>query len=542
MNFIEGQIIDIPHRAIHAGRIEFENGKIIHIQPLNEAPQRYILPGFIDAHVHIESSLLTPLHFGQLVVRHGTVAVVTDPHEIANVLGEDGIDFMLHSALTSPIKTFFSLPSCVPATPFDHAGAVIDAQQTERLMATGRFVALSEMMNIPGVLSADPEVMRKLRAAQRAGKPIDGHAPLLRGDDLRKYVQAGISTDHEASNPEEAREKIHLGMQIIIRNGSAAKNYEALAPLLAESPENLMFCTDDAHPDDLLEQGHIDAIVRRAIADGYDLFNVLAAACVHPVSHYHLPVGLLREGDPADFIVVNNLQDFKVESVYINGSCSFRVGNDVEPISPPSDFCPNKFVHDPIDAARIARLVKGPIPVIQLVPDELITDIYHYSPRTPTPNLQSDAEDDIQKIVYLNRYENGQPQVAFIRGFGIRHGALASSIGHDSHNIVAVGASDEAIVTAINALIAHRGGLAAVHSDIEILPLPIAGIMSPLPADDIAARYHHICSTALRLGTTLKAPFMTLAFMSLVVIPNIKIGEHGLFDYRSFNWMPDTAR
>jgi len=540
MENIEGQIIDIQKRCIFPGRIEIECGKIKNILHLTSAPQQFILPGFIDAHVHIESSLLTPEHFGQLVIRYGTVAIVTDPHEIANVLGEDGIDFMMQNAVLSPIKTFFSLPSCVPSTPFDRAGAVISATETDRLMATGKFIALSEMMNVPGVLFEDPEVMHKINAARIHHKPIDGHAPLLSGNNLQKYVQSGISTDHEATTLEEAREKVRLGMHIIIRNGSAAKNYEILAPLLSEAPESLMFCTDDAHPDDLQEHGHIDAIVRRAVADRYDLFNILSAACIHPVFHYNLPVGLLRIGDPADFIIVDNLKDFHVKSTYVEGLCkfcntdstSYYIKHDV------ATSCPNKFSHDPIEKAQLVKPVTDMETVIQLVPNELVTDIYHYTPAKPTNNLQFVPENDILKIVYINRYENGNPQVAFIRGFGLHHGALASSISHDSHNIIAVGTSDEDLTTAINTLIAHHGGLVAVTPDVEVLSLPIAGIMSPLPAEEVAKKYDHICQTALSLGTTLKAPFMTLAFMSLVVIPNIKIGEKGLFDYKTFNWLP----
>jgi adenine deaminase len=540
METIEGQIIDIQNRCIFPGRIEFENGKIKHILHQGSAPEQFILPGFIDAHVHIESSLLTPEHFGQLVARCGTVAVVTDPHEIANVLGEEGINFMIHNAVSSPIKTFFSLPSCVPATPFDRAGAVINAADTERLLATDHFVALSEMMNVPGVLFEDPEVMGKINTAHVHHKPIDGHAPLLSGNNLKKYVQAGISTDHEATTLEEAREKAALGMHIIIRNGSAAKNYEALAPLLSEAPEGLMFCTDDAHPDDLQERGHIDAIVRRAVADGYDLFNILSAACIHPVSHYNLPVGLLRIGDPADFIVVDNLKAFHVKNTYVEGICKYRDTNHTSYIKNDAvNVCPNRFSHDPIEKAQLAKPVTTTETVIQLIPNELVTDIYHFTPVKPTHNLQSVPENDILKIVYVNRYENGCPQVAFIRGFGLHHGALASSISHDSHNIIAVGTTDEDLTTAINTLIAHHGGLVAVTSqaEVEVLPLPLAGIMSPLPADELAKKYHHICQTALSMGTTLKAPFMTLAFMSLVVIPNIKIGEKGLFDYNTFNWL-----
>lgn len=541
MKTIEGNIVDITRRRVYPGVVYIAGGIIQKIVHTATAAERYILPGFIDAHIHIESTLLTPENFGHVVAGHGTVAVVTDPHEIANVTGVAGIDFMRENARKSPIYTFFTLPSCVPATPFDHAGATIDAAMTERLLATGHYVALSEMMNVPGVLSGDEEVMRKIRAAQRMGLPIDGHAPMFVGDGMRRYVAAGISTEHESTTLEEAREKLQAGMEIMIREGSAAKNYEALAPLLRDDARHLMFCSDDIHPDDLMEQGHIDRLVRRAIAEGYELFNVLAAACVHPVSHYRLPVGLLREGDSADFIVVDDLKGFHVKETFIRGCCVYDEDVPEENCHEVIENYPNNFVHEPIDAAQLICPVKSRQTVIQIVPNELVTDTYHYEPAAPTANLESVPENDIQKIVYINRYENGKPQVAFIRGFGLRQGALASSIAHDSHNIIAVGASDEAIVSAVNALIGHRGGISAVSSGTEVLPLPVAGIMSPLPPRDVAQRYRHICQTALGMGTALAAPFMTLAFMSLLVIPKIKIGERGLFDGEAFRWMSDAS-
>ena len=537
---VKGRVVDILQRKIYSGSVHVKNGKIYKIVPEDVSEKNYIMPGFIDSHVHIESSMLTPQNFGWLTVSHGTVAVVTDPHEIANVLGTKGINFMMENGKKSPLKLFFTVPSCVPATPFDLSGDVVTSEDVKRMMETGKFTGLSEMMNVPGVLGKDNEVMAKLQSAKDCGLPIDGHAPGLSGDALLKYVESGITNDHECSNLMEAKEKLSAGMKIVIREGSAARNYESLKPLIKTNPRDVMFCTDDSHPDDIMQLGHIDKIVRMAINDGYDLYDVLKIACLNPVKYYNLKVGTLKKGDPADFIVVNDLHDFKVQENYING---IKVFDAVSPdkrecIVEDSSVCVNKFNHDKISASDLKKEVKNSTTVISLTDGELLTAPYEYQPEKPLKNMESDIKNDILKIVYINRYNNGIPQVSFIKGFNLKKGAIASSVAHDSHNIISVGCSDESISVAVNRLIEEKGGLVvSFEGKTYALPLPIGGIMSNKTGEDVAARYLELCKYIKLMGCNLRAPFMTLSFMSLVVIPEIKIGEKGLFSYSKFNWI-----
>jgi|WetSurMetagenome_2_1015567.scaffolds.fasta_scaffold61908_1 adenine deaminase len=541
MERIEGKIVDVHKREIFEGTVEVENGVITGIKRQPTAAKCYIIPGFIDSHVHIESSMLTPQHFGQLVITQGTVAVVTDPHEIANVLGVRGVEFMQENSKLSPIKTFFSIPSCVPATLFDASGGTVSADDTERLAATGRFVALSEVMNVPAVLAHDKEMTAKLDAAKKHSLLIDGHAPGLGGNDLAVYAGCGISADHECATLKEAVEKIGAGMDIQIREGSAAQNYEALKPLIKMYPDKVMFCTDDSHPDDLLELGHINKLVKRAIADGFDLFDVLKIASVNSINHYKLDVGQLRRGDKADFIVVDNLKTFDVEKVFINGVMQYDAAlNDNSRQSSPEQITLNNFVHDNVDISAFKKPVSKTEKVISLIPDELLTTIYDYVPRVATGNLESDTENDIVKIVYINRYANGTPQVAFCKGFHLKHGAFGSSVAHDSHNIMAVGCNDGDLQRVVNAIIEHKGGLAVSDAGkTDILPLPIGGIMSNGYGVDVASDYRKICTRVREMGCGLHAPFMTLSFMSLLVIPEVKLGEKGLFSYSHFNWLSE---
>lgn len=532
---IEGNIVDPHAREIFQGSITIENGVIVAIKRHSTPNTGFIMPGFVDAHVHIESSMLTPENFGRMVVQRGTVAVVTDPHEIANVMGVEGVDFMIENSKRSPIKIFFTIPSCVPATPFDVSGAVVSSTDVEQMAASGRFVALSEMMNVPGVLSSDEEVVAKLESAKRHGIPMDGHAPLLGGKNLAQYIENGITTDHECVTLKEALEKIELGMKVIIREGSAARNYEALKSLLRTHPNDVMFCTDDSHPDDTLSLGHINKLVSKSIALGFDLFDLLNIASINAIRHYKLDVGELRVGDSADFMVVNSLETFDVEHVYINGV--EQIGALCEAASP-LDGVINNFKCDKIDVASLRKAVYGSIPVISLVADELITKAERYSPKHATDNLECDSRSDIAKIVYLNRYNDGVPQVAFCQGFNLKRGAFASSVSHDSHNIIAVGCNDRELAEAINAVIAHKGGLSVCcDSERAVLPLPIGGIMSDRCAAAVAADYEKLCQMTKQAGCTLASPFMTLSFMSLVVIPELKIGEKGLFRYSTFGWV-----
>lgn len=533
---IEGHIVDLNARRIFPGAVRVEGGKIIEIIPLEQAPAHYIMPGFIDAHVHVESSMLVPSEFGRLAVLHGTVATVSDPHEIANVLGVPGVKFMIENGEQTPFKFFFGAPSCVPATSFETAGAEINAEEIAELLADPRIVYLAEMMNFPGVIYKDEGVMAKIAAAQAVGKPIDGHAPGLRGDDLKAYVSAGITTDHECFTYDEAKEKIGLGLKILIREGSAAKNYNALIPLMKEHPERLMFCSDDKHPDDLAA-GHINQVVARAIAEGYELFDVLRAACVNPVGHYGLPVGQMRGGDPADFIIVEDLENFNVLETWIDGEKVARKGECLFPKVAIEAI--NQFNIQPIKQSELAiKATHDHIRVIEAIDGELITKSSIEEARIEKGNWQSDPERDILKLVMVNRYQEAPHAFAFIRGFGLQHGAIASCVGHDSHNLIAVGTDDESLCRAINLVIEHEGGISAVSPSVEhVLALPVAGIMSASDGREVAKSYGTIDQFAKTvLQSTLKAPFMTLSFMGLLVIPSLKLSDKGLFDGDTFEF------
>ena len=578
---ILGRLTDIVAERIIPAEIVIEEGRIQSITPTptdnnnasdtpSAASGPFILPGFIDAHVHIESSLLIPSEFARLAVIHGTIATVSDPHEIANVCGLPGIEFMIRNGHTVPFDFFFGAPSCVPATTFETAGATLDAAAVTQLLENPEILYLSELMNFPGVLHHDPEVMAKIAAAQKLGKPIDGHAPGLRGDQARQYIAAGISTDHEAFTAEEALEKLQAGMKILIREGSAAKNFDALIGLLNDWPEQMMFCSDDKHPDSLLA-GHIDRLCARAVARGIDVFKVLRAACINPVEHYRLPVGQLRPGDPANLILVEDLQHFKVLQTYIKGRLVAKNGKThlasthlISSSAPTSSgalltAAPiNNFNATPKSVADFAYLLNkwGEEENVeqcyciealegQLITNKLILPVADVLPRDG--RLHSNPEKDILKIVVVNRYNPAPVAKSFIKNFGLTRGAIASSVAHDSHNIVAVGVDDESICRAVNLIIEHKGGLSCVdstgatessptHPDPElILPLPVAGLMSLDDGFHVAEQYIAIDNMAKELGSTLAAPFMTLSFMALLVIPHLKLSDLGLFDGDSFN-------
>ena len=493
------------------------------------------MPGFVDAHVHIESSMLVPSEFARLATCHGTVATVSDPHEIANVLGKKGVQYMIDNGKKVPFKFFFGAPSCVPATAFETSGHVLNAADVEELLASDDIHYLSEMMNYPGVLANDPEVRAKIAAAKRFGKPIDGHAPALTGRDLQTYVGAGISTDHECYTLAEALEKISLGMKILIREGSAAKNFEALIPLMATHPDKLMFCSDDKHPDEL-DDVHIDVLVRKAIALGYDVMDVLKAASLNAVKHYKLNVGLLQLGDDADFIVVDDLRHPVAKQTYIKGVLVAE--NGVSNIKYEETGTPNIFERPFLYAQDLFVPDKGKkIKVIQCFDGQLITKCFTTEPKVVDGGIVSDVEHDILKMVVVNRYQPYTPTVAFIKGFGLKRGALASSVAHDSHNLVAVGVTDRDILHAINLLIEHTGGVTAYcGTEMLAVPLPVAGLMSNEDGYEVAQAYQNADALAKRLGSTLYAPFMTLAFMALLVIPELKVSDRGLFDVNTFSF------
>lgn len=557
-------ILNLFDQTIFYGSITVGNGRIAQINRLGaeRAGEPYILPGFVDAHVHIESSLLTPPQFARLAVVHGTVATVSDPHEIGNVLGVKGVHYMIEEGKRVPFKFMFGAPSCVPATTFEMAGATIDVQDVRELLALKEIGYLAEMMNFPGVLNHDPDVLAKIALAKAFNKPVDGHAPGLTGDDAQRYMDAGISTDHECFTYEEGLDKVQRGMQILIREGSAARNFEALIPLLAEFPAQIMFCSDDKHPDTLAE-GHINQLVVRALEKGHSIWNVLRAACLNPVLHYRLPVGLLREGDPADYIVVDNLTSFRVQQTVINGDIVANNGQSKIPdlrSEPVNQFnCSPKTAED---FAITANPETTYIRVIEALDGQLITNELHLEPRIENNQLVPDVERDILKLVVVNRYQDAPPAVAFIKNFGLKHGAIASSVGHDSHNITAVGCDDESICQAINLVIKAQGGLSAwsggggaggKEQDVDgpidapapqsphpmLLPLPVAGLMTDVDGYDVAAQYTALDQFAKQeLGSTLAAPFMTLSFMALLVIPALKLSDQGLFDGKTFSFVP----
>jgi len=536
---VSGQFVDIFNRRIYPADIQIENGTISSIQEVATAPDRYIMPGFVDAHIHIESSMLAPSAFARLAVLHGTVATVSDPHEIANVCGVAGVRYMVENSKTVPFKFFFGAPSCVPATGFETAGASLNADTVAELLADKDIWYLSEMMNYPGVLHNDPEVMAKINAAHKVGKPVDGHAPGLRGDTAAAYASAGISTDHECFSLEEALDKVALGMHILIREGSAAKNYEALCELLRLHPERVMFCSDDKHPDELVVN-HINSLVSRSLAKGYDLYDVLKAACVNPVLHYKLPVGLLRTGEPADFIVVENLSGLKILETWIDGKPAAINGvaqfGDV-PVPVINNF--NTNTRKPSDFTVKADKNDCLIRVIEAIEGQLITNCIELTAKVVDGEIVSDTTRDILKIVVVNRYQPYLPvSVGFIKNIGIKKGAMASTVGHDCHNIIAVGVNDNSICDAVNALIAVKGGISVVEDEnnISCMPLPVGGLMSDKNGWQTAKAYTEIDRKAKELGTPLKAPFMTLSFMALLVIPSLKLSDKGLFDGSTFRF------
>lgn len=532
---IQGNIVDILNRQIFKGEVEVVQGKIVAIRKSEHAIEDYILPGFVDAHIHIESSMLVPSEFAKIAVTHGTIATVSDPHEIANVLGVKGVDFMIENGKKVPLKFNFGAPSCVPATSFESAGAVIDSDDIKQMMSNPDIKYLAEMMNYPGVLFEDEEVMKKIAWAKHYNKPIDGHAPGLRGEDVTKYIAAGISTDHECFTYEEGLEKLEKGMKVIIREGSAAKNFEALISLLPDHYENMMFCSDDKHPDDLL-LGHMNQLCARAVAKGIDVFKVLQAACINPVKHYNLDVGLLQKGDDADFVVIDDLENFNVLQTYINGEL---VAEDGESFVKHVDFeALNNFKTDKKSVSDFRfQASSDRIRVIEALDGELVTNEIQVDSLIEEGNLISNIETDVLKMTVVNRYQNSEPSIAFIKNFGLKEGAIASSVGHDSHNIIAVGVSDELICKAVNLLIENKGGICAVSDDQEkVVSLPVAGIMSDQPADIIGVAYAELDELAKDFGSTLRAPYMTLSFMALLVIPSLKLSDKGLFDGTTFKF------
>jgi len=539
---MKANLVNIFEKTIQEAEITINNKNIesIHIIGKENTSLPYVTPGFVDAHVHVESSMLTPSQFARLAVVHGTVSTVSDPHEIANVVGVPGVEYMIKDGKRVPFKFCFGAPSCVPATIFETAGAVVDPEDVRKMLASDDIGYLAEVMNFPGVLNGDPDMVAKINWARHFNKPIDGHAPGLRGEAAKQYAANGISTDHECFTYEEAREKIDYGVKILIREGSAARNFDALIPLLAEFPDQIMFCSDDKHPDNLVE-GHINVLIKRALALGHDLWNILQAACINPVEHYNLPVGLLRENDPADFVVIDNLKDFNILQTYLDGELVAENGDSLIPDLRSEHI--NQFNYVPKNVSDFASPVvtgsKGKIRVIEALEGQLITNLLIEDLKIENDFIVSDTDRDILKIAVVNRYQNAVPAVAFIKNFGLKAGAIASTVAHDSHNIIVVGCDDQSITDAVNLLIDAKGGVSAVgFGEKHMLALPIAGLMTDVDGYKAAESYTEIDQfVKTRLESTLKSPYMTLSFMALLVIPNIKLSDKGLFDGEKFEFV-----
>ncbi|MCH7764727.1 MAG: adenine deaminase [Candidatus Marinimicrobia bacterium] len=536
-SIVSGKIVDVINRRIFSGEIHVLDGVIKRVEETDSVDNQYILPGFIDGHIHIESSMLVPSEFARIASVHGTVAAVSDPHEIANILGISGVEFMIKNASTVPFKFYFGAPACVPATPFETAGAAINHKDMEVLFQMDDILYLSEMMNVPGVLNDAQSEMEKLNLARKYGKKVDGHSPGLRGKDAEKYVRSGITTDHECVTIEEAREKIRYGMTIQIREGSAARNLDDLMPLIDEHPKKVMFCSDDRHPDDLVES-HVRHMALRAKKAGHDLFNILQAACATAVEHYGLDVGLLQKGDSADFIIVDNLDEMNILFTFVNGIKIADINGPL--LSTQTVEKINVFNAAKKSVNEFSVITgQGKIRVINVIDGQLITKLSLEIPKVENDFAIQDIERDLLKITVVNRYKNEKPAVAFIRNFGLKSGAIASSVAHDSHNIIAVGATDEDLCKAVNLVIKHKGGVCVVNGNNEnMIPLPIAGIMSDGNGYDVAKQYAELDQLAKDMGSTLNAPFMTLSFMALLVIPELKLSDQGLFDGKVFKFTP----
>ncbi len=532
---ISGNIVNIFKKKIFPGKLFIEDGKIVSIKNSCDVPEQIILPGLIDAHVHIESSMMVPTEFARAAIRHGTVASVSDPHEIANVLGKEGINYMIESGRKSPFKFFFGVPSCVPATSFETTGSTIGVDDMAELIKREDMFYLSEVMNYPGVLNREPELMEKIRLAKEQGKVIDGHAPGLRGNELMEYIAAGISTDHECISKQEAIEKIKAGMSILIREGSAAKNINELILLVDAYPDRIMLCTDDIHPDDLLA-GHINRLVKYGLMRGVDRYKMIAAATKNPAEHYGLDVGLLKEGDPADFIIIDSFESFKIIATYINGEKQYADGKiliDPVPVQKINHFNARRISTK--DLAVPARSNK--LRVIKAEEGNLLTDSFIFEFEPENGMIMADAEKDILKLIILDRYSGRPPEIGFISGFGIKSGAIAGSIAHDSHNIIAVGSNDEDLSRAINKVIECKGALVVSGGGrLEYLALPVAGLMSDENVEFVAGKYSDLEKMASSIGSGLKSSFMTLSFMALLVIPKLKLSDRGLFDSEHFQF------
>ena len=560
-------ILDVLTESIYPARITIEDGIFKEIDPIAVTEETRIdvdgllVPGFIDAHIHIESSMLTPQQFAKMAVRHGTTTAVCDPHEIANVSGIEGIEFMIDNASRVPFNFYFTAPSCVPATAFETSGATLDVEDIEYLLSKDEVVGLAEMMNFPGVINGDEEVLAKLRLARKYGKPIDGHAPLVTGRDLDKYIAQHIVTDHECSNFAEAMEKKQKGMKIMVRDGSSAKNMEALFDFSEKlnhlkkqdgfsiipteiierrlhSPIFDFIVSDDKHPNDLIE-GHLDNSIKKASKLGIDIIQAIEMVTVNPANHFNLDGGVIVTGAKADFVVIDNLHDFNVLETYVDGECVFDGENvlfDVEEVEVENSVNACEKTAEDFDVYFDGDECE--VNVIECFNGELLTNKTTAKLKCRDGKVQSDIYQDVLKIAVVERYGSNSISNAFIKGFNLKKGAIASSVAHDSHNIIVVGYDSEMMARAVNTIIDNGGGFAVVSEDFEdSLSLPIAGLMSNEDAYVIAEKLNTLHKMVKALGCSLDAPFMTMAFMALLVIPSLKISDMGLFDGDNFEFV-----
>jgi adenine deaminase len=530
---IRGNLVNPFTEEIYPAEIKIKDGVIECVKQIEGKFNQYILPGFIDAHIHIESSMLTPSRFAEVVVPHGTTSVISDPHEIANVLGIEGIKYMIKDASSVPLNVFFTAPSCVPATPFETSGAVISSKEIDELLEDDEIVALGEMMNFPGVLADDPEVMAKIAASKMHKKPVDGHAPLLTGNDLCKYIAAGISTDHECTVADEVIEKRKLGMKIMLRQGSSAKN---LADLIGAGGDFIV--SDDKHPEDLLK-GHADSMLKEAVELGEDPIKVIKMVTINPAAHYNLNTGLTAPGKSADIVIVEDLKNFNVKEVYIRGKLVANDGKalfSVKPLKLESTFKINSKKPEDFEISSSKKEEK--VRVINVMDGQLLTEESEAVLPVVNGKIEPDMENDILKIAVLERYGHNRMANAFVHGFGLKKGAIASSVAHDSHNIIAVGINSQDMADAVNKLVENNGGLVAVsNGNYHSLRLPIGGLMSTKSAEDVALKLENLHNTLDDMGCKLASPFMTMSFLALLVIPKLKISDKGLFDVEKFGFV-----
>ncbi len=526
---IKGNILNIYTDEIYPGEIEIEKGVIQSIREVSSFFNEIIVPGFIDSHIHIESSKLTPSRFAEIALKHGTTSVVADPHEIANVMGLEGIEYMLNDARNSPLKFNFAAPSCVPTTEYETAGATIDSNVIDDLLRKDEFVSLGEVMDYNGVIEGKEDLIAKIESAKKHKKPIDGHAPLVTGEDLQKYVKYGIDTDHECTSKREAAEKRRMGVKIMIREGSESHMLEELLHSDAD-----FIVSDDICAEDLID-GHIDKLLRKAVSLGMDAFEALKLVTINPAKHYNLNVGSITPGKQADLVFIDNLEDFNVKRVIVDGNTIYKKQKllyraNPMPVKTTLKITP-KTAEDFDVKAQDENHKSATVNVINVEDNTIISSHDTAKLSIDRNTVIPSVFEDILKISVIERYGGNTIANGFVHGFNIKNGAIASSVSHDSHNIIAVGTNSQYIAEATNKIIENKGGLVAMSNKEMIdLPLPIAGLMSDKSANVVSKVSSSLNELVSSMGCTLSSPYTTLSFLALPVVPSIKITNKGLFD------------